>query len=110
MCCHKFVTKLELHISQQVFFESRIQDAFIEIIGYYGFNISRQLVVDFQAAGQTKNDNNRKPVIGIHFRDGCCLKDGQIVKYATPQYTSRQTGWHHRCEGENKINCISQLS
>ncbi len=65
-----------------------IQDAFIEIIGYCGFNISRQLVIDFQAARQKKNDNNRKPVIGIHFRDGCCLKDGQIVKYATPQYTS----------------------
>eukprot|EP01084_Bolivina_argentea_P135767 239173_1 len=71
--------------------------AFVEIINHYGFKISKQLVAQFEAAGKFKQQN-KKPIIGIHFHKKCCVNNGEIVKYVNPQYSLRKNGFNHNCD------------
>ncbi len=52
---------------------ANLQDAFIEIINYYGFKISKQLVSKLQAAGKLQK-HNKKTIIGFHFHNQCCVE------------------------------------
>ncbi len=78
-----------------------LHDAFIEIINHYGFKISEELVLQLEAAGKLKQQN-KKPIIGIHFHENCCLKEGEIIQYVNPQFSYRQYGFNHNCVSVGK--------
>ncbi len=57
------------------------------------------MVSNLEAAWKLKK-HNKKAILGfifiiiVHY---CCLENGEIVKYVTPQYALRSCGWNHTC-------------
>eukprot|EP01084_Bolivina_argentea_P317967 551338_1 len=82
--------------------------AFIKIISFYGFKISKELVNEIISKGKIKDHIKKiKPVIGIHFHEHCCVKKGQIIKHCTPNYSHKKYGWSHSCAALTKFHSKS---
>ncbi len=78
--------------------QSKWVKAFIDIIKFYGFDIKADIVNDIITKGKIiDNVKKIKPIIGLHFHEKCCLKDGQLATYCTPQYKFNKYGWIHGC-------------
>ncbi len=83
-------------------------ELFIQIIGFYGFKISQQVVNEIVSKSKIKEKNKNsikvKPFIGIHFAEKCCLDKGQIINYYVPyNCNANKPGWSDYCS-ESKSN------
>ncbi len=63
-------------------------DAFIKLIGFYGFRISEELVNRIITNGKIKLTSKIQPLIGIHFYENC---------YCLLLQSSNRSGWSHHC-------------